>query len=100
VGVSVAYPLPGTKFHDLVSEQLGEKTHWRASGELAMMFPGTYTTPFYRAVRDLLHDEVRLGAGARRSLRRRWDRLLARQESFLNTASGPATAAAPAVGLP
>jgi anaerobic magnesium-protoporphyrin IX monomethyl ester cyclase len=100
VGVSVAYPLPGTKFHDLVSKQLGEKTHWQASGELAMMFQGTYTSPFYGEVRDLLHDEVRLGESARRSLQRRWDRLLARQESFLNTTPPTvATAAAPAVGL-
>jgi anaerobic magnesium-protoporphyrin IX monomethyl ester cyclase len=112
VGVSVAYPLPGTQFHELVREQLGEKTHWQASGELAMMFPGTYTTPFYREVRDLLHDEVRLSAGpdtvhgaiadqARRSLQRRWDRLLARQESFLSTATRAlANATAPAVVLP
>ena len=101
VGVSVAYPLPGTKFHDLVSEQLGDKTHWQASGELAMMFQGTYTSPFYREVRDLLHDQVRLGESARRSLQLRWDRLLARQESFLNTTPPTvATAAAPAVGLP
>jgi anaerobic magnesium-protoporphyrin IX monomethyl ester cyclase len=112
VGVSVAYPLPGTRFHDLVSAQLGEKTHWQASGELAMMFPGTYTTPFYREVRDLLHEEVRLstqhevvhdtvGERARHSLRRRWERLLARQESFRNTTPPTvATAAAPAVGLP
>jgi len=100
VGVSVAYPLPGTRFHDLVSEQLGAKTHWQASGELAMMFPGTYTTPFYREVRDLLHEEVQLTGGhdARCSLQRRWDRLLARQDSFLNTQ--PRAAAAAAVGLP
>jgi len=112
VGVSVSYPLPGTKFHDLVSEQLGEKKHWQASGELAMMFQGTYTSPFYREVRDLLHEEVRIssqpgvlrsatGYGTRRSLQRRWDRLLARQESFLNTTPGAiANAAAPAAGLP
>lgn len=101
VGVSVAYPLPGTKFHDLVSEQLGEKTRWQASGELAMMFRGTYTSAFYRQVRDLLHDEVRLGEGARRALRRRWDRLLARQEGFLNTTPQTvAAAAATAAGLP
>jgi len=103
IGVSVAYPLPGTKFHALVSAQLGEKTHWRASGELAMMFHGTYTSAFYREVRDLLHEEVRIGAqdGPRRSLRRRWERLLARQESFLNTTPRTtAPAAAPATGFP
>jgi radical SAM superfamily enzyme YgiQ (UPF0313 family) len=112
VGVSVAYPLPGTKFHELVSEQLGAKTRWQASGELAMMFPGTYTTPFYREVRDLLHDEVRLSSSpdtvhgaiaerARHMLQRRWDRLLARQEAFLSTPRRSlANATAPAAGLP
>src|SRR6202789_4309361 len=28
IGVSVSYPLPGTKFFDLVKAQLGAKTHW------------------------------------------------------------------------
>lgn len=102
VGVSVAYPLPGTKFHDLVSGQLGEKTHWQASGDLAMMFQGTYTSPFYREVRDLLHEQVQVSSpqGAR-SLQRRWDRLLARQESFLNTTPPRAAiVASRAAGLP
>jgi anaerobic magnesium-protoporphyrin IX monomethyl ester cyclase len=112
IGVSVAYPLPGTRFHELVSKQLGAKTHWQASGDLAMMFHGTYTSPFYREVRDLLHDEVRIssqhaepcgdvGDGERRSLQRRWDHLLARQESFLNTPPREiAAVGAPAAGLP
>ena len=102
VGVSVAYPLPGTKFHDLVRGQLGEKTHWQASGELAMMFQGTYTSAFYHEVRDLLHEEVRTSSPrSARSLNRRWDRLLARQESFLNvTPTSAALAASPAAGMP
>jgi anaerobic magnesium-protoporphyrin IX monomethyl ester cyclase len=95
-----------------VSKQLGAKTHWQASGDLAMMFHGTYTSPFYREVRDLLHDEVRIssqhaepcgdvGDGERRSLQRRWDHLLARQESFLNTPPREiAAVGAPAAGLP
>ena len=58
VGVSVAYPLPGTPFHELVRSQLGEKRNWRESSDLEMMFAGTYRTEFYRAVRDLLHDQV------------------------------------------
>jgi len=41
VGVSVSYPLPGTKFHELVKEQLRGKTHWRESDDLDMMFQGT-----------------------------------------------------------
>lgn len=83
VGVSVAYPLPGTPFHDLVKARLQDKTHWQESGELAMMFPGTYTTEFYRAVRDLLHDEVKpTSPAARQALRSRWQRLVAAESRF------------------
>jgi len=90
VGVSVSYPLPGTRFHELVKAQLGPKTHWQDSDDLAMMFQGTYRSEFYRAVRDLLHDEVSLqsrGARAhawalgeaRRSLEGRWQELLSQE---------------------
>jgi anaerobic magnesium-protoporphyrin IX monomethyl ester cyclase len=61
IGVSVAYPLPGTRFYDLVKAGLGERHNWRDSNDLAMLFEGTYGTPFYRLVRDHLHDEVRNG---------------------------------------
>jgi anaerobic magnesium-protoporphyrin IX monomethyl ester cyclase len=90
--VSVSYPLPGTKFHELVKAQLGRKTHWHESNDLDMMFQGTYKSNFYRSVRDLLHDQIleqtdiagleahgtshnpaALGA---RSLERRWHELI------------------------
>lgn len=58
IGVSVAYPLPGTEFHDRVRAQLGRQRNWKDTGELAMLFQGTYDTAFYRAVRNLLHNEV------------------------------------------
>lgn len=58
IGVSVSYPLPGTKFYQLVEAQLGQKTNWEDSDDLAMMFKGTYRTEFYRALRDALHREV------------------------------------------
>jgi anaerobic magnesium-protoporphyrin IX monomethyl ester cyclase len=60
IGVSVSYPLPGTKFYDLVKAQLRAKTHWQESNDLAMMFEGTYTSDFYRVVRNLLHDQISL----------------------------------------
>jgi anaerobic magnesium-protoporphyrin IX monomethyl ester cyclase len=60
IGVSVSYPLPGTKFYDLVKAQLRAKTHWQESNDLDMMFQGTYTTDFYRVVRNLLHDQISL----------------------------------------
>ncbi len=99
IGVSVSYPLPGTKFYELVKAQLGGKTHWQDSNDLDMMFHGTYTSDFYRAVRNLLHDQISLqdtapknfaqpqgvddeaprAAGA---LERRWQDLLVREAQY------------------
>lgn len=61
IGVSVAYPLPGTAFHARVQAQLGRQRNWTTTGELAMLFQGTYSTEFYRKVRDLLHAENETG---------------------------------------
>jgi anaerobic magnesium-protoporphyrin IX monomethyl ester cyclase len=93
VGVSVSYPLPGTRFYEQVKEQLGRKTHWHDSGDLAMMFRGTYTSDFYRAIRDLLHEQVSVGQldaaceggryqRAQRRLARRWAALQRRESSY------------------
>jgi anaerobic magnesium-protoporphyrin IX monomethyl ester cyclase len=58
IGVSVAYPLPGTRFYDRVHAELRAKTNWSDSDDLAMMFRGAYSTDFYREIRTLLHEEV------------------------------------------
>jgi anaerobic magnesium-protoporphyrin IX monomethyl ester cyclase len=58
IGVSVSYPLPGTKFFERVKMQLGQKTNWSDSDDLAMMFQGAYTDEFYRALHDALHAQV------------------------------------------
>ncbi len=58
IGVSVSYPLPGTKFFDRVQAQLGAKTNWSDSEDLDMMFQGAYTNEFYRALHDALHAQV------------------------------------------
>jgi anaerobic magnesium-protoporphyrin IX monomethyl ester cyclase len=60
IGISVTYPLPGTRFFDLVATQLGAKRHWTDSRDLAMMFQGTFTSELYRALHDLLHRELDL----------------------------------------
>ena len=70
IGVSVAYPMPGTEFFNIVQEDLGHKRNWVDSGELAMMFRGTFSTSFYREIRDLLHTEV--VAGPSRDTESRW----------------------------
>jgi anaerobic magnesium-protoporphyrin IX monomethyl ester cyclase len=59
IGVSVSYPLPGTRFFQLVSQQLGRKANWSESGDLSMMFQGAFSSDFYRALADALHLEVR-----------------------------------------
>lgn len=98
VGVSVSYPLPGTRFYELVSMQLGNKTHWQDSADLAMMFHGTYTSEFYRTIRGLLHDRVSLEtlnapghAGkyqrGRRMLERRWQNLVSSEQQYRNADS-------------
>ena len=55
IGVSVSYPLPGTRFHEMVQTQLGAKLNWTDSDDLAMLFQGAYPSEFYRALRDYAH---------------------------------------------
>lgn len=61
IGVSVAYPLPGTIFYERVRAQLGRQRNWKDTGDLAMLFQGTFDTELYRRVRDILHQEVETG---------------------------------------
>jgi anaerobic magnesium-protoporphyrin IX monomethyl ester cyclase len=77
VGISVSYPLPGTKFHQIVSNQLGSKANWSDSADLAMMFRGAYTTELYRALADAIHAEVRGGAAGNAA----WQRVHKLRES-------------------
>jgi len=69
IGVSVAYPLPGTRFHDTVAAQLGAQRRWVDSADLAMMYEGPFTTAFYRALHRVVHAELRQ---PRRRGWRRW----------------------------
>jgi hypothetical protein len=59
IGMSVSYPLPGTKFYENVKAQLGEKQNWLNSADLAMMYQGPYPTEFYRKLHVVLHKEFR-----------------------------------------
>jgi radical SAM superfamily enzyme YgiQ (UPF0313 family) len=60
IGVSVSYPLPGTRFHTMVQGDLDGKANWAVSNDLEMMFHGTYTSPFYRRLHLALHDDLDL----------------------------------------
>ena len=60
IGISVSYPLPGTKFHERVKSQLGEKTNWVESADLDMMYHGMFLPEFYRALHKVTHKKFRI----------------------------------------
>jgi anaerobic magnesium-protoporphyrin IX monomethyl ester cyclase len=63
VGISVSYPLPGTKFYETVKDQLREKRNWRDSDDLAMMFDSTYNSEYYRLLHRYVHSIYRKHKG-------------------------------------
>jgi anaerobic magnesium-protoporphyrin IX monomethyl ester cyclase len=65
IGVSVSYPLPGTRFHERVRQELGVKQNWFDSSDLATMYKATYAPEIYRRVHGLVHHEFRARKSAR-----------------------------------
>lgn len=59
IGISVSYPLPGTKFYDMVKSQLGGKQNWTDSDDLAMMYQGTFSSAYYKKLHRFVHKEFR-----------------------------------------
>ncbi len=59
IGISVSYPLPGTIFYENVKSQLGEKTNWTHSDELAMMYVSTYPSSYYKTLHRFVHSVYR-----------------------------------------
>ncbi len=60
IGISVSYPLPGTKFFERVKMELGEKQNWVDSDDLAMLYQGPFPQEFYRVLHGRVHHEFRL----------------------------------------
>jgi anaerobic magnesium-protoporphyrin IX monomethyl ester cyclase len=63
IGISVSYPLPGTRFYERVLQELGEKHNWVDSGDLDLMFRGTYGPDFYRTLHLVTHKKFRIWQG-------------------------------------
>ena len=63
IGISVSYPLPGTKFFEMVKEDLKTKTNWSDSDDLAMMYRGTYSPSFYKQLHRYFHKLFRRQQG-------------------------------------
>jgi len=64
IGVSVSYPMPNTRFHQIVNARLEAQHNWSDSGDLAKMFQGQLPAEFYRALADALHLEVAQSASS------------------------------------
>lgn len=63
IGISVSYPLPGTKFYDKVKDDLKLKANWTDSDDFDMMFQGTYNSNYYRKLQRFVHKEFRKSQG-------------------------------------
>jgi anaerobic magnesium-protoporphyrin IX monomethyl ester cyclase len=63
VGISVSYPLPGTKFYENVKNQLQIKQNWRDSDDLDMMFQGTFKRDYYKELHRYIHSVYRKHRG-------------------------------------
>jgi radical SAM superfamily enzyme YgiQ (UPF0313 family) len=59
IGMSVSYPLPGTRFYAAVQHELGARQNWQDSNDLAMLYRGPFSTSFYRVLHRRLHREFR-----------------------------------------
>ncbi len=59
IGISVSYPLPGTKFFEWVKAELGSKQNWQDSDDLAMLYRGPFPQEFYRVLHRRVHHEFR-----------------------------------------
>jgi anaerobic magnesium-protoporphyrin IX monomethyl ester cyclase len=111
IGVSVSYPLPGTPFYERVRAEIGLKTHWHDSDDLAMMFQGAYDSEFYRRLHALLHRELDIRramvgadqAAALEPVRMEWAELaryeISNPQSSLRTLTVPSMLPRPALDL-
>ncbi len=59
LGISISYPLPGTKFYEKVKDDLRLKANWVDSDDLAMMFQGSFNSKYYKKLHRYVHKEYR-----------------------------------------
>ena len=63
IGISVSYPLPGTKFFEMVKSQLDDKANWTDSDDLDLMFENTFGPKFYKTLHRYVHNRYRIKKG-------------------------------------
>lgn len=79
IGISVSYPLPGTKFYENVKNQLKEKQNWIDSDDLAMMYHATFSPSYYKVLHRYVHSRYRIKRG--------WEQLKKRNFKIRSLAS-------------
>ena len=70
IGVSVSYPLPGTKFYEKVKHELTNKSNWTDSDDLDLMFSNNYSNGFYRTLQRYIHKRLEQKKGPRGSVKK------------------------------
>ncbi|MBL6449796.1 B12-binding domain-containing radical SAM protein [Fulvivirga sp. 29W222] len=82
IGISVSYPLPGTKFYNKVKQHLQGKANWSDSDDLDTMFSSNQDREFYKKLPRYIHKVYRKKRGilklkelARHPFRLKWKNL-------------------------
>jgi anaerobic magnesium-protoporphyrin IX monomethyl ester cyclase len=60
IGVSVSYPMPGTKFYEKVKNNMTEKKNWDDTNDFEIMYNATYPSDFYRHLQLYTHKKFRI----------------------------------------
>jgi radical SAM superfamily enzyme YgiQ (UPF0313 family) len=84
IGISVSYPLPGTKFYNKVKPQLKDKKNWTDSDDLDMMFSGSFPKSFYKLLHRFVHAEYRIWKIVRRMEWKKFPQLLFNVIKYFN----------------
>ncbi len=63
IGVSVSYPLPETPFYEKVKHQFKDKTNWKDSDDLALLFKSTFNQEYYWKLQRYTHKIFRKTQG-------------------------------------
>ena len=63
IGVSVSYPLPGTKFYEKVKDELKSKSNWTDSDDLALMYKSSFPPSYYKKLHRYVHKVYRTKYG-------------------------------------
>jgi anaerobic magnesium-protoporphyrin IX monomethyl ester cyclase len=63
IGISVTYPLPGTKFYESVRKDMEGKTNWRDSNDLDLLFRSNFSPGYYKILHRYIHKYFRFKQG-------------------------------------